>query len=55
LAVNLHWLQEFHVDGFRYDCNRTQGNKILNRRWCPVSEKLRHCQCVRGIGVDPCQ
>jgi maltooligosyltrehalose trehalohydrolase len=20
LAVNLHWLQEFHVDGFRYDC-----------------------------------
>jgi 1,4-alpha-glucan branching enzyme len=20
LAVNLHWLKEFHVDGFRYDC-----------------------------------
>jgi hypothetical protein len=20
LAVNLHWLEEFHIDGFRYDC-----------------------------------
>ena len=20
LSVNLHWLQVFHVDGFRYDC-----------------------------------
>lgn len=20
LAVNLHWLEEYHVDGFRYDC-----------------------------------